>query len=130
MKDILNCPNCGAPIQDDICPYCGSVFLDWAAFDVSRPTFVKVKDHFGHIQLMKLGTGSISINYDSPNEICFYADDRPYFCARSKFPDVRIEAEFYVQPFFCKSLNQEVVHIDIDPEKADSSTVKEILKDL
>lgn len=127
MKDLLNCPNCGAPIQDDICPYCGSVFLDWASFDVSRPTFVKVKDHFGHIQLMKLGTGSISIHQDFDER--FYADNNPYLLVRSH-PDVRIEAEFYVQPFFCKSLNKEVVHIDIDPEKADPGTVKEILKDL
>ena len=127
MKDLLNCPNCGAPIQDDICPYCGSVFLDWASFDVSRPTFVKVKDHFGHIQLMKLVTGSIRINEDYGER--FYADNNPYLFVRSH-PDIRIEAEFYVQPFFSKSLNKEVIQVVIDPEKADPGTVKEILKDL
>ena len=24
MKDLLNCPNCGAPLSDDFCSYCGS----------------------------------------------------------------------------------------------------------
>lgn len=30
-KSELNCPNCGAPITGEYCPYCGSVFYDWAA---------------------------------------------------------------------------------------------------
>lgn len=129
MKNLFNCPNCGAPIQKDICPYCGSVFLDWATFDVSRPTFVKVKDHFGHIQLMKIGIGHIRICNEPPDQTYFYTDDLPYEVI-SSFSDIKIEAEFYAQPFFCKALNQEVIHIDIDPQKAEQNTVKEILEDL
>lgn len=26
MKDLLNCPNCGAPIKGSKCEYCGTVF--------------------------------------------------------------------------------------------------------
>ena len=76
---------------------------------------------------MKLGTGAISIHQDYDER--FYADNNPYLCVRSH-PDIRIEAEFYIQPFFSKLLNTEVTHIVIDPEKADPRTVKEILKDL
>lgn len=129
MKDLLNCPNCAAPIQNDICPYCGSVFLDWASFDIQRPTFVKVKDHSGNIRLMKLGTASIGIHEDYPSAT-YYADNNPYITVRSH-PDVRIDAEFYVQPFFSRALNREVISVLIQPEKVkDHSLVKEILEEI
>lgn len=128
MKDLLNCPNCGAPIQDDICPYCGSVFLDWASFDIQRPTFVKVKDHSGNIRLMKLGMASIGIHEDYTSATV-YADNNPYLTVRSH-PDIRIEAEFYVQPFFSKKLNKDVFYVLIQPDKVeDNSLVKEILEE-
>lgn len=75
MNGLLNCPNCGAPIKNDICPYCGSVFLDWAAFDISRPTFVKIRDNQGRFLLMKVKTphARIDINHDTAE---FYADNR------------------------------------------------------
>ena len=28
MKDLLNCPNCGAPISGSKCEYCGTMFSD------------------------------------------------------------------------------------------------------
>lgn len=126
MKDILNCPNCGAPIQDDICPYCGSVFLDWAAFDIQRPTFVKVKSWDGHIKLMKIATCSIREVYDPVNGEYFYADNQKYYQYRS-FPEIRLECEFTAEPFFDKFSNQHVLSIDIDPKKADNETVKTIM---
>ena len=43
MKDLLNCPNCGAPIVDDRCAYCGSVFLDIC--NVEPGTLVYLKFH-------------------------------------------------------------------------------------
>jgi hypothetical protein len=43
VKDLLNCPNCGAPITAEKCPYCGSVFLDFAAIQVGAPSYVKFK---------------------------------------------------------------------------------------
>lgn len=42
-KDLLNCPNCGAPINDEQCPYCGTAFVDFAAMDTERPFYVKIK---------------------------------------------------------------------------------------
>ena len=43
MSDQFNCPNCGAPIASDICPYCGTAFLDWSCIDERKASFVKVK---------------------------------------------------------------------------------------
>ena len=28
MVKSTNCPNCGAPIKTDKCPYCGTVFME------------------------------------------------------------------------------------------------------
>ena len=35
--DKLNCPNCGAPIEGEICQYCGTVFVDMAVIDTKKP---------------------------------------------------------------------------------------------
>lgn len=42
MRDKLNCPNCGAPITGMECPYCGSVFYDFAVLDNSKPTYLRL----------------------------------------------------------------------------------------
>ena len=48
-----NCPNCGAPIETETCPYCGTVFLDFAAMDADQPFYMKVK-HDGKIYILKV----------------------------------------------------------------------------
>lgn len=125
MKDLLNCPNCAAPIQNDVCPYCGSVFLDWACFDVNKPTFVKIRNHFGHIVLMKLSPVSISERMDmEPTSL--YADNRIYqkvFAPQT----ITIEAEFEAVPFRHALTDKTVLSIDIDPEKADEDTKRAAL---
>lgn len=45
MRDRLNCPNCGAPITSTECPYCGSVFYDFATLDTEKPTYIRMKFH-------------------------------------------------------------------------------------
>lgn len=116
MRDILNCPNCGAPIQDDICPYCGSVFLDWATFDVKRPTFVKVKDWRGHVHLIKLGMASVSLQQTC--ETCMTS---------ISMPDITIEAEFNALPFRHPISKELVLMIDINPEKMDKDKKRSVL---
>lgn len=125
MRDILNCPNCAAPIQNDVCPYCGSVFLDWACFDVNRPTFVKIRNHFGHIVLMKLAPISIYERMDM-DSTSIYADNRVYHRVYAQ-PKITIEAEFKAQPFRHALTNKTVLSIDIDPEKADEDAKRAIL---
>ena len=52
MRDKLNCPNCGAPIDSTQCPYCGTVFFDFAAIDTEKPTYIRVK-HQNHLFTFK-----------------------------------------------------------------------------
>lgn len=51
-KGILNCPNCGAPISSEKCPYCGTVFYDFSTIELNQPAYIKIK-HDGEIILCK-----------------------------------------------------------------------------
>lgn len=122
---LLNCPNCGAPVQNDICPYCGSVFLDWAAFDMTKPTFVKVKDRSGCIRLLKIIPLSISLRQDY-EQSRFFADNQVY---HHVVPEtITIEAEFEALPFrHYLSKDKSILQLIIDPEKADEDAQREAL---
>ena len=47
-----NCPNCGALIETEKCPYCGTMFLDFAAMDADQPFYMKIKQD-GQIYILK-----------------------------------------------------------------------------
>ena len=55
-----NCPNCGAPIETEKCPYCGTMFLDFAAVDADQPLYMKVKPH-GKSYVLKVKMTSMEI---------------------------------------------------------------------
>lgn len=42
-KRVDNCPNCGAPIESDVCPYCGTHIIDFATMDLDKPFFLRIK---------------------------------------------------------------------------------------
>ena len=57
---IFNCPNCGAPISNEKCPYCGTVFYDFTVIDTKNPCYIKIKDE-NHIIMMKVIPKNIDI---------------------------------------------------------------------
>lgn len=127
MNGLLNCPNCGAPIQNDICPYCGSVFLDWAAFDISRPTFVKVRDSQGRFLLMKVKTPHVRIDINQDVEE-FYADNRKYFQVTAS-PNITLNADFVAEPFTYQGTM--ISYAIIDPSKVqDNQFVADFYKEI
>ena len=64
MRDILNCPNCGAPITSEQCPYCGTLFYDFSAIEIDKPCFLKIK--WGNdIMLVKAIARNIDISLNS-----------------------------------------------------------------
>ena len=126
MRDLLNCPNCGAPIEKDYCPYCGSVFLDWACFDTHKPTFVKVRDRMtGRIKLMKLSLYSVSERMEM-EPTTLWCDDQKYVNIGP--PDVTIEAEFKAVPFKHPLTKKSVLAIEIDENVAPPEIVKDALR--
>lgn len=51
-KREYNCPNCGAPISSEKCPYCGTVFYDFTCINMAEPTYIKIRHH-GEIIMCK-----------------------------------------------------------------------------
>lgn len=59
-----NCPNCGAPIETEKCPYCGTMFLDFATMDADQPFYMKVKQH-GKIYILKVKMTSMELKVET-----------------------------------------------------------------
>lgn len=55
-----NCPNCGALIETEKCPYCGTTFLDFAAMDADQPFYMKIKQD-GQIYILKAKMTSMEL---------------------------------------------------------------------
>ncbi len=126
MKDLLNCPNCGAPIQKDYCPYCGSVFLDWACFDIGQPTFVKLKDSMGNYRLFKLVLGEVCEKHDY-EPIVFYSDNNPYYSVHSH--RLTFEADFEAVPFrHYLDPDHDILSMLIMPDKVDPQILSDAIR--
>ena len=61
MKDLLNCPNCGAPISGSKCEYCGTIFSENRDDDL--------KDLNEKISLAMLNISQYSQTHDILNSI-------------------------------------------------------------
>lgn len=62
--DRLNCPNCGAPIVNGKCDYCGAIFLDFANINVGDLTYLNVRIN-DKILFLKTVTNSVTLNMSS-----------------------------------------------------------------
>ena len=75
MRDLVNCLNCGAPLYDDVCPYCGSTYYDLSSMEVGKSCFLKIKDNNRIIRVkvvptnlnLEIGRSSTSY-YNSHNQ--------------------------------------------------------------
>lgn len=41
-EEVLNCPNCSAPISGDRCDYCGTQFIDCTTIRPDKPFYLKI----------------------------------------------------------------------------------------
>ena len=102
----FNCPNCGAPISADVCPYCGTAFLDWAAFDMARPTYVKIKTDQGQVIMLRVIPTSLRLAARNDPAI-LYADSR--IAHRVDRWSYDIEAELSAVPWTDPATGQEIM---------------------
>jgi hypothetical protein len=78
---LYNCPNCGAPIESDKCPYCGTFIVDFACFDTEKPFFMKIK-RGDEVLVMKVRLQDICV-YESHADM-LYADNAPVVLLESR----------------------------------------------
>jgi hypothetical protein len=94
-KSELNCPNCGAPITGEYCPYCGSVFYDWAALNANEPKYIKFKIG-DKVVMAKAIMKHYALDYDS-NPVSLFADNKVVATMMAP-PTATITTEFEVIP--------------------------------
>ena len=82
MRDRLNCPNCGAPIDGVKCSYCGTMFYDFASLMVGEPSYVRIRA-FGDLIVCKALCESLWVSVPSGEafpefdiHFCAVPDDR------------------------------------------------------
>lgn len=75
MVTSKNCLNCGAPIETDKCPYCGTAFIDFACISADEPFFMKI-NHKGTICIIRVRLISVSVE---PPDMILYADNHPFY---------------------------------------------------
>lgn len=91
-NDSLTCPQCGAPIENEKCPYCGAIFYDFACVDTKRPFFLKIK-HEDQIHIYKVKMSECAVDYKT-NDTYLWSDNTIYDVISS--PDIDINMNFHV----------------------------------
>ena len=96
---VTNCPNCGAPIDSDKCPYCGTRLVNVADLEAGEPIWLIFKDrNFDNIVrgVRVLVTG-IDISVINPDPVVFYADSQPIHWVHTT-QDVTVELNGTLMP--------------------------------
>lgn len=96
MKELLNCPNCGAPIEDTKYPYCGSVFIDFASMDMDKPFYLKIK-HDEKVMTCKarIDHAELSTSWNN-NEFYLCADDRVFNTIMRSSQERRLDVQMVI----------------------------------
>lgn len=67
MRDLLNCPNCGAAITGCKCEFCGTQFFDLADIELNKAGYLRVRVN-DRILMFKCVPTALTIN-QSVNEV-------------------------------------------------------------
>ena len=86
-----NCPNCGSAITTEKCPYCGTLFYDFAAMDTDKPFYIKIKDN-NRIIRCKVNLLDFHKRVTASDET-FYADNHEYCVISSVHPTIELMME-------------------------------------
>lgn len=71
MKNV--CPQCGAAITDEKCPFCGVLFFDFGCIDIDKPFYMKIK-HNNKVWRYKVKLTNATRSCDADDTVC-YADN-------------------------------------------------------
>ena len=89
MKKQNNCPNCGAAITEEKCPYCGVLFYDFAAMEMDKPFYIKFRNG-SRVYRAKVLLDSLNIRHDADRGCC-YADNVSYFEVQTQSSHMTLE---------------------------------------
>lgn len=90
MKEITNCPNCGAPIESHKCLYCGTIFYDFSEFEIGQPSYIRMKIN-GTLNVFRALLKFVDVTQDA-NEI-IYADNTVFKIVNPTTTNLTMEFE-------------------------------------
>ena len=92
MEQIKNCPNCGAPIESHKCPYCGTVFYDFADFEVGKTAYIRLNVN-GNLNVFRALLTDFKIEQGTGDYM--YFDNTPVVY---KTPEIRLNMNLVLMP--------------------------------
>jgi hypothetical protein len=107
-----------------VCPYCGTAFLDWSAFGIDKPNYIKIKLR-NRVVLVKAYLSGLRVDYDPGTPSYLYANERPVECFSK--PEVTLDAHLICFPFQLPGEESPVLSIAWDMDKADPQAAGETL---
>lgn len=94
MMERANCPNCGAPIESERCPYCGTIIYDFANLELGKDCWIRLKVG-NDLRVFKARVNRIMANTTEPP--MHYADNTPV--AISYNPEWNLELDMTIRPY-------------------------------
>lgn len=83
------CPNCGAAITNEKCPYCGTLFYDFAAMELDKPFYIKFRNG-SKVCRAKVLLDSLNLRHDMDRGY-MYADNLMYSVAMPQTSHLTLE---------------------------------------
>ena len=83
------CPNCGAAITNEKCPYCGTLFYDFAAMELGKPFYIKFRNG-SKVYRAKVLLDSLNLRHDMDTGY-MYADNFRYSVAMPQNSHLTLE---------------------------------------
>lgn len=93
---MINCPNCGAPIDGHKCQYCGTVIFDFAAIEVGKPIWISLKTESSDIYMAHVIPEIMEFKL-CPSQNILYADNMAYTVI-SAYEPPRLRLQFVEIP--------------------------------
>lgn len=63
-KEVLNCPNCSAPISGDRCDYCGTQFIDCTTIRPDKPFYLKFSPDGKNTIISKVFLENLEVGFE------------------------------------------------------------------
>lgn len=88
---LTNCPNCGAVIENPICPYCGTILYDFANIDADSYSYIRMKIG-NNLVWFKAKVDLVNISSKEDSTVFYY--DNYCYSAPPFDHEVRISIDF------------------------------------
>lgn len=100
VPTVTNCPNCGAPIDSDKCPYCGTRLINIADLGAGDTIWFIFRDGYNKniVAARRVLIRGVDVSYHQDALSCTtLADDKPFIYVNSN-PDVEINIDGVLCP--------------------------------